>query len=644
MKIYFDKLLVICKKEVEEIDLSHQITFFHGKIGSGKSTIARLIDFCFGGKLENTSAINSEFISAKLFLHIEDKSVVLERKKNDSSVIIVWKENEELFRLNAPIAGDSNAIYKEDIYNLNDVIFYLLKMSPLKIAKNNNPDSRLERLSIRNFFWYSYLKQERLDSTFFRFEEPFHAKRSKEVLKFVLGYFTEKLNDLEILISSVREVKRVKQSTIEELNAFLEKYDYSGDSINSQLEEAKEELKKYETEKDTQQINYVEETHASDRTRIKLFRVNEKIQSQQSQFEELRKRINSQKSLKAELISSAFKLDRVSSANKIFTGLTFNFCPCCGEVLEAIKNEDSCNVCGKIIRKNDIGDVQKIQMIKIDVDTRINDVNNSIEIHEQELIKLEKEIRNTIYKKSELDRALNDELKVYESANLSNFRETENKIAQLRERVRNLLKQSLLPKEITKIQQDIDGLKEKEDKLTEDILKERVKLNTSDHFLSELEMAFAETLAQVGMPGFNKNTDSVKINRRNWSVKIVSKDNEYEWGFDDAGSGGKKTLFNVCFLLAVHIVAETNDLPLPTFMIIDTPMKNIDKTVNQELFENFYKYLYSLINSTLSKTKVIIIDNSIIKPEKDENIDFSSRYLTPDDDKNPPLISYYRGA
>ena len=100
----------------------------------------------------------------------------------------------------------------------------------------------------------------------------------------------------------------------------------------------------------------------------------------------------------------------------------------------------------------------------------------------------------------------------------------------------------------------------------------------------------------------------------------------------------------MCFLLAIHIVAETNNLPLPTFMIIDTPMKNIDQKVNQELFENFYRYLYTLMNSTLSNTKVIIIDNAIIKPTEEENIDFSSRYLTPNEDENPPLISYYRGA
>ena len=346
------------------------------------------------------------------------------------------------------------------------------------------------------------------------------------------------------------------------------------------------------------------------------------------------------------MISSAFKLDRASSANKIFTGLTFDICPCCGEEVETIRNEASCMVCKKPIKENELNEVEKFQMIRIDVDSRINDIENSIYIHEKELKKARREIEKALLQKNELNKVLGEELRVYESAYLSNTREIENNISQLRERIKNLLKQSALPKEIDKIQVEINAFLIKEIALNERIAKEREKLNSSDHYLSELEAAFAETLNQVGMPGFEIQTDTININRRNWSVKIISKDknNDWEWGFDDAGSGGKKTLFNVCFLLAIHIVSETNNLPLPTFMIIDTPMKNIDQKVNQELFENFYRYLYTLMNSTLSNTKVIIIDNAVIKPTVDENIDFSSRYLTPNEDENPPLISYYRGA
>lgn len=646
MRIYFEKLLIICKKKIEEIDLSHQVSFFHGKIGSGKSTIARLLDFCFGGDLENTSAINSEFIATKLFLAIGEYNVILERAKKETSILVIWKKDEEFYRLKAPISDNGVLIYRDDIYSFSDLIFFFLDMPPLKIAKNKNSDSPMERLSIRNFLWYAYLKQEKLDSSFYRFEEPFHSKNSKAVLKFILGYFTEKLNEYEIELSKTRDARRVKQSMIDELKLFLNKFDYSLEGIENQLELTKSELFQYEKRREEYQNKYREETHSSDKTRIKLKKLTDRFESLLQQYNELSKKIELQKSLKAELISSAFKLDRATSANKIFSGLMFDICPCCGETIDLPSNEQSCMVCKKPTKETEFNEVEKFQMIKIDVETRINDVENSIYIHEQELKRAKSEIEKTNLRKIEINKLLDEELRVYESSYLSNTREIENKISQLRERVRFLLKESALPKEIEKIEVEVKSLLVKEDDFNSKILIEKAKLSNSDHFLYELETAFAETLHQVGMPGFNLETDTVKINLRNWSVRVISRDykNDWEWGFDDAGSGGKKTLFNVCFLLAIHVVAETNNLPLPSFMIIDTPMKNIDQTVNHELFENFYKYLYSLINSTLSKTKIIIIDNAIIIPKEEENIDFASRFMTPDEDENPPLISYYRGA
>ncbi|MBS1526663.1 MAG: AAA family ATPase, partial [Bacteroidetes bacterium] len=61
--MHFRTLSLQCKESKEVIDLTKQVSFFHGKIGSGKSSIARLINFALGGNLEKTSAIQSEAIS-----------------------------------------------------------------------------------------------------------------------------------------------------------------------------------------------------------------------------------------------------------------------------------------------------------------------------------------------------------------------------------------------------------------------------------------------------------------------------------------------------------------------------------------------------------------------------------------------------
>lgn len=645
MNINFKKLLVFCKKSIEEIDLSYHITFFHGKVSSGKSTIARLIDFCMGGNLENTPAINREFIKAELFLVIGKYNVSFEREHNGQHIVVLWQEEggTEYFRISAPIAALPQSIFGESIFCFSDLVFYLWGMDVLKVTKNNSSDSMLHRLSIRNFFWYCYLKQEKLDSSFFRFDEPLNLRTTRQTIRFILGYVNQKLVDLEAKLAKIRESKITKRGTITEINSFLKKFNITQSDINSELSKTKEELKKAEEEKKRLQSNYLQETHSSDKKRIKLIKAGESIQKSQIMVKDLEHKISKLNSLRSELVSSLYKIDRSIGSNRIFSNQVFEICPCCGEKIEPIGENSNCILC-KQPNKSKNNSVEIFEIAQKDTEARIKDIENSIDNHKKQLENTNRTLSQQIAHKKALDNELNEELKTYESSHMSQIREVDKSISMLRERVRNLLRNSALPKEIATIEKQLKYLEDEEKKLTEKIKSEALKIKKADNFVQDLEEVFAHTLKEVGVPGVGKD-DKVIINTKNWAVKIAPADNEdLEWGFFEAGSGGKKTLINVSFLLALHIVAEKHMLDLPNFMIIDTPMKNIDKEVNEDLFLNFYNYLYSVSESQLPNTQIIIIDNAIVIPDKKLNIDFKERYMTPDDSDHPPLISYYRGS
>src|SRR5690606_31076776 len=72
MKLRLDTLKLICRKSEEVLTFSPNITFIHGTLSLGKSTVVRLVDFCLGGELEMTTAIQREFLAVALTLTIGD--------------------------------------------------------------------------------------------------------------------------------------------------------------------------------------------------------------------------------------------------------------------------------------------------------------------------------------------------------------------------------------------------------------------------------------------------------------------------------------------------------------------------------------------------------------------------------------------
>jgi hypothetical protein len=114
------------------------------------------------------------------------------------------------------------------------------------------------------------------------------------------------------------------------------------------------------------------------------------------------------------------------------------------------------------------------------------------------------------------------------------------------------------------------------------------------------------------------------------------------YGFSNLGSNGKKTLFQCCYVLALHRVAAERGLMLPRFLIIDTPTKNIDEQVDEALFHSFYRYLYRLVDGPMADVQVILVDSDYVAPP--EEIDVIERMLLLDDPEHPRLVPDYHGA
>ncbi len=645
MKIVLENLQINCKKSVETIEFSPHVTFFHGPLSTGKSTIARLIDYCFGADLEKTYALRSEFLSAQLTARFANYTVALERDATQTaSVRVTWERPGDIGSTVAPIRPSSDPILPPDVHNLSDLLFHLAGTVPIKVRKSkSDPESALVRLGFRDVSTYCYLPQDTLDSSFYRMEDPFRRLKSRDAMRFFVGLHSERMNELDARLVALLDERRVNRIASEQIREFLRRFNLGTDiEIQEQLSEVDTELEEARDERDRIQANRSDATHAVEPLRRKLRALSEEIGKNEEALADLTNRIESQRSLRSEVLTSKLKSARVESARDVLSGVRFSGCPLCGREVASnrFSNESQCNLCGQSEADNQ--NAIDAETLRSDLNTRLDELDELINRHEKEVVSQTTHIKELHERKKLLDGTLTNELSAYDSAYVSQIKAIERRIAELEERRRQVAKLSQLPTGLDEMRRRSGELDAELAAIRDSLEDERQRLSGADSLVSGIERTFLEIMIAIGFPGIDVD-DRVEINRQTWMPRVYHGPSDEEgWSFYEAGSGGKKVLFNVCYALATHRVAAEHDLPMPRFLIVDSPTKNISPDVNPGLLHKYFELIYDFAISNLGKTQFILIDSDLVAPSGD-GMDFRHRFMTTDDPENPPLISYYSG-
>lgn len=245
--------------------------------------------------------------------------------------------------------------------------------------------------------------------------------------------------------------------------------------------------------------------------------------------------------------------------------------------------------------------------------------------------------------KADVDATYSTQMRRYDSAYLSQALEIERRRAKLTEEIKFLDRLGVLPAHVVSLRRRVEGLREQEAAIRAQLGEARKAAEDDLSNVELLRKLFLACLLRARIAGFSED-DVVSLKSPGFFPQVigVTTGETAVTSFDTLGSGGKKTLFKCCFAVAVHRLARKLSAPLPTLLIIDTPMKNISERENRRQFEGFHEMLYELADSELQGTQVILIDKEYCPPEEQHAFSMAVRHMTVDKDEAPPLIPYYR--
>jgi uncharacterized coiled-coil DUF342 family protein len=644
VRLRLKELLITTRQTVERVDFSAAVTFLYGPVGTGKSTVARLIDYCFGGELERTPAIQREFIAAQLGLELGNYHCTIERSDVDTqSVRVTWSLGEgESGSINAPLVASAAPLVDGEVYNLSDLLFYLAGITPIKVRqRSRDAESPMVRLSFRDIWWYCYLEQTHLDSTFFRLEDPFRGRKSQDAMRFFTGLHSERLSALETDLYRTVDEQHGKREAVRQIRQFMSRFELGSElEVEVQITKVKEELSSAEARRGQLEADRETLVHPTDPLRERLRVMGKQIAESVVAIRETEHSISEQRALRAELITTKIKANRTEQAGRLLEGVDYARCPECGSnISDRVQTPDNCRLCGSTLSAQESTSGLELEAVRRELNDRIDQIAESIQRREVALNRSVRQLDRLRAEKAGLDQELQQELARYDSAFVESVRALDREIATLIERLKSLAKLQAMPRAIYELEEEAGSLQGQIDRLRSAIDEMRASLRRADENVGQIAERFKEIMVSVGFPGVAKD-DEVVLDPRNWRPLVVHGDQE--WTFWDAGSGGKKTLFNVCYALAVHEVARERGMPVPTVLIIDSPTKNISEDENPELVRALYREIYRLARPNNGRTtQFLLIDSNLVEPEE-KLADFSSRHLagTPED---LALIPYYDG-
>lgn len=647
MNIRLRHLEVVTTSTKEQFSLEPTAVFLHGPIGAGKSTVARLIDYCFGGDMDRTVALQEHFVAVRLRLQVRGFTVEIERGADDNgSVRVTWSSDTEgSGAVNAPFDAQRVPIVGDNVYNLSDLIFWFSGVEPIKVRKSKrDPDSGVVRLSFRDVLWYCYLPQDKLDSSFFRLEDPSKKYKSFDAMRYFTGLHSERLSILDEDLVELLQKQRTDRETVIQLRKFLSQFE-----IESEIEQAaqisatRNELAAARAEREQITAGRVAR-HVVDSLRSELRLLSEQLATQREAVEDTKARIAAQEALKAELLTAKLKASRSSVASTMLKGVAYKQCPCCGTALDQSRfaSVEQCGLCRSPTATQSDNSLE-YEALQRDLNQRMDELGESIERHRAALRRNERRYAEMLAMKASKDRELSDEMSSYDSAQLAALREADRRVAALEERIIHLQRLAAIPAAIDNLERSAGALQGEIDRLRTEIRAERARMADADHNITAIADEFLEILLRVEYPGVS-SSDSVVLDMRTWMPQVVhGPDAEIRWSFFDAGSGGKKTLFNVCYALALHRVALARDLPMPPFLIVDSPTKNLGKDINKEIVARMIQEIYSTVVSANGTFQVLLIDSDYIPPDPSLGLAVADRLMAPGDPEHPPLISFYQG-
>jgi DNA repair exonuclease SbcCD ATPase subunit len=620
-----------------EIEFSPGLNVIRGEIGTGKSTVLRLIYGLFGGgyddlipELRSVASIEGQIILG------DSEFRIVRRPVSTLNAPVEIDGSGESLRLPA----DEGIGFEEESYK--HWVQRKLGLPELEVWHSERLDVEPSPVTIKDYFFYSYLRQTDIGSSLLGSADRFRSQKRRAVFSAVWGLVSARYQELE---SELRRIERRLFDIQTELRAaenILRDTEWSnGAALIGAVERANASLDAVRRSGASAVRTALLRGFASGVTGVPLdefrgqnaaiadgeaepsrveilrnhvLRLDEAIALSRDAIAQEQTAAQELETLAIQLDSQRRRLSKARIAGGQLLDYDFLLCPRCGTQLDDARRhiggsdgQGECYLCLQVPEGSPMVSAETLVREEARLRAQIQESRELSSAHEEQALALEKELATKRVERVELAGELDARTRAYvsdEAANLETRAATEARLRAEIEKLREFMK---IHERLDRYRLEEASLVESANTIAQRIRDEHGRMGDTERNLEVLDGEFRAAVEALNVPRLDPS-----------EYVAVDRDPDYlgpvVWGrrFDQLHSPGAKSLVNVAFAAANQRASVRLQKPLVNVLLIDGLTNQIgDDPPDRERKHRVWDYLAQTADEFKGSLQIIVADNEV---------------------------------
>lgn len=573
-----------------------------GPIATGKSTFVKLLRALFTSIPDDLApevTANVTAVRSACTISSRRWNILRRLVSTDTSLVEIVGEDETILAPARKSTPTHPSTYSDWLMKTLDLPMITVPAAPTR------PESDPTPVTFSDFFNYSVLRGDEIDSSVLGHHHPFRDIKRRYVFQIVYGLYDQSVAERQTELRAIElELRYLRGESAAASRIFAGTELESIEAVRVAREDRLRQASELQ-ERERALATEARAAHPADATlRLRSQEITDRLVTETSKLRTALAQLADLEALVEQLRAQEARLTRAAVAGEALVDFEFIVCPRCGNSLDESRRSDgSCILCLQEPPPTPSPDALRMERDRIE--DQVADTLDLIEGRRTDVTSQQREVAALEEDRRDVGRSLDELTATYVSDHQVQIAEAAAERSRIHAEIAKYDQYLVILERAEDAAARINELSSRAAETRQELEEATTRLRLGQANVAALEARLHEYLDRLHVPTFGVPL-TAKVDTTTY-LPIVS-----GRSFDSLSSQGLQVLVNVAHALAHHTVAIDRDLPLPGLLIIDGASSNVGtEGYDAQRLDDMYELFADVSETYGDQLQIIVVDNHV---------------------------------